>query len=546
MLQNSFFLNYKNHEAVLQNIAIILSILLVVRCFYSNKYFSVLSLIRKLASDTALYGVSSILGRLLNYALVPLHTLVFVSGEMGVVNNFYAWVAILNVVYTYGMETSFFRYAKNEDFHKYYNLILSAVIVSSIGLSALVIGLATPITNALKYPGKELFVIWLAVILATDAIVAIPFARLRAEKKARQFATVRVVNIALNVFFNLFFLWFCRNIYDGNFLTFLQPAVRSFYQPDFGVGYIFLANLLANLMFFPMLWNLFRDFKFQLDWKTFKPVFNYGYPILIMGLGGTLNQVFDRISLRDLLPDNFYPNRTPEQALGIYGNVYKLSIFMNLAVQAFRYAAEPFFFAQAENKNSPRIFANVMKWFVIACCLIWLGVSANLNWLAPIFLRRPEYMEGIVVVPVLLLGNLFLGIYYNVSVWFKLTDKTYFGTYFTLFGAVVNVLLNIILVPKMGYMGCAWAFAFSCMLMTIFCYVLGEKHFPVPYPIKKILLHLIFCNILILAVLRVKIDNYILQLTYQFFACGLYAGFIFLTERKNLKRQSGSANQKQD
>ena len=494
-----------------------------------------MSLLKKLASDTALYGVSSILGRLLNYALVPLHTAVFASAEMAITNNLYAWVAILNVVYTYGMETSFFRFAKKGEEKKYYDLILSAVVVSSVVLSGLVWVLADPLSDLLGYPGKALFIRWLAIIVATDAIVAITFARLRAEKKARRFATIRVVNIALNVFFNLFFLWFCRQVYEGHFLGDLQPAVQRIYNPDFGVGYIFLSNLLANLMFFPLLLDLFRDFRFRFSWQTFKPVLNYGYPILIMGLGGTLNQMFDRISLRSLLPEHFYPNRTPEQALGIYGNVYKLSIFMNLAVQAFRYAAEPFFFAQAENTNSPRIFANVMKWFVIACCVIWLGVSVNLSWLAPIFLRKPEYLEGLAVVPVLLLGNLFLGVYYNLSVWFKLTDRTHFGTYFTVLGAFLNILLNVVLVPNMGYMGCAWAFALSCMAMTVACYTLGEKYHPVPYPVKKILLHLILCNVLILVILHFKTENAVLQMLFSVGACGVYGGFIFLTERRNRK-----------
>jgi O-antigen/teichoic acid export membrane protein len=492
-----------------------------------------LSLLRKLASETALYGLPSILGRTLNFLLVPLQTAVFAPAETAVMISLYTVIGFLNVVYTYGMETSYFRFAQT-DARKFYDLILSSVLVSSVVLSGLMMLLATPFINFLGFPGQEKLVFWTAVIVAIDAIAAIPLARLRQEKKAKHFAFVRMSNILLNIFFNVFFLIFCKDIFEGKYLAGLQPVVKLVYFPELGIGYVFLANLLANLTLLPMLLPQLRDFRFRFELKMLSPVWNYGYPILIMGLAGTANQLFDRLSLDKLLPENFYLHRTSAEALGIYGNVYKLSVFMNLAVQAFRYAAEPFFFSQAQDKNSPKTFALVMKWFVIACCLIWVVVSVNLN-IFGLLLRRPEYREGLAVVPVLLLGNLFLGVYYNLSIWFKLTDKTYFGTYLTLLGAAVNILLNFLLIPHMGYMGCAWAFCISSLVMTLACYLLGEKHYPVPYPLRKILFYLIFSNLLILFFQYFQLDNFLINSSMHLLACVFFAGIVFVLEPRQMR-----------
>lgn len=495
-----------------------------------------MSVLKKLAGETALYGVSSILGRLLNYALVPLHTAIFLPDEMAITVKLFAYVALLNVVYTYGMETAFFRFAsKSDNPEKYYNVALTAIMITSTFFSLLIIVLATPITNYLSYPGTENLIIWLAMILAVDAVVAIPFARLRLEKKPKQFVFARMANIFINVGLNFFFLWFCRGVYEGNFMVSLQPAVSALYNPALGVGYIILANLIANLAFFPLLWPLFKKFRFVPDRQTITAMWQYGYPILIVGLAGTVNLMFDRMFLSRLLPEGFYPGRTSEDALGIYGNCYKLSIFMSLAIQAFRYAAEPFFFSQSENKNAPGVFADVTRWFIIVCAGIWLGVSVNLGWLGPLFLRREIYWEGLRVVPVLLLANLFLGVYYNISAWFKLTDRTRYGTYFTIAGAGITAILNIALIPVLGYMGCAITFLVSCVIMTALCYGLGQKYYPVPYRLKSALGYIGGAGLLIIISYTLEIAHPVIRTGFHGLLCVIFLAAILLIEKPSFR-----------
>ena len=303
-----------------------------------------MSILKKLAGETALYGLPSILGRSINFLLVLLHTFAFAPGESGILTELYLYVAFLNIIYTYGMETSFFRFANQHDPKYYYNLILSAVIITSIFFSGLIIIFSSSIAETLHYPGKGMYITWLAIVVAIDAVVAIPFAKLRFEKKAKWFASVRMINILLNVGLNLFFLIFCKDVYEGKYLPALRPIINLIYFPSLGVGYVFLANLLANISFLPLLFKQFLDFRFIFNYQKFKVVLNYAYPILFMGLAGVLNLMFDRTALKYLLPEGFYPHYSSQEALGIYGSCYKLSVFMSLVVQAFRYAAEPFFF----------------------------------------------------------------------------------------------------------------------------------------------------------------------------------------------------------
>ncbi len=490
-----------------------------------------MSVLKKLAGETALYGLPSIVGRSIYFLLVSLHTFAFNAEESGIQIKLFTYVAFLQILYTFGMETSFFRFATKDNFKAYYNLIFSAVMLVSGVFSLIFILFSVPIASFLGYAGHERYIIIMALVVALDGIVAIPFARLRLERRPRRFAFIRMVNILLNVFLNVFFLWFCRDVYNGKYLSFLQPVVSAIYYPAFSVGYVFLANLIANLVFLPLMWDLLRDFRFKIDWKAFKPVWEYGYPILIMGIAGTANQLFDRLTLDKFLPEGFYPGRSSEAALGIYGSCYKLSILMNVVVQAFRYSAEPFFFSQSADKNAPGTFALVMKWFVIACAVLWLAISVNLNWIAPLFLRRPEYLEGLAVVPVLLLGNLLLGVYYNLSVWFKLTDRTYYGTWLTFLGAGVNIILNILLIPFIGYMGCAVAFLLSCAAMTVACYLLGNKYFPVPYSVVSAAGYVLSAAVLIWLVGSISFTNPLLTTTFHLAITITYLAVIVYVEK---------------
>ncbi len=494
-----------------------------------------MSVLKKLAGETALYGVSTMLGRLLNYLLVPLHTSLFLPGELAIQVQLYAYAGFSLVLYTFGMETAFFRYARNEqDRNQYYNLILSAVILVSCFFSGLLFVFAGTVAALIRYPESVNLIRMFALIMATDAIVSIPFARLRLEKKGKKFVAIRVSNILLNIGLNIFFLIVCRDIHDGKYLSIFQPAVNLFYNLLDAPDYIILANLLANLLFFPLLRREFLTFRFVYNKTLFKPVWVYAFPIMVMNIAGVTNLLFDRAFLQFLLPQNFYPGRTTEDAIGIYGSCFKLSIFMNLAIQAFKYAAEPFFFSKAEDKNAPQLFAKVTKWFLIICTLMWVAICLNLDLLALLFLKKKIFHEGLAVVPWLLAGFLFLGIYYNIATWFKLTDKTQYGTYFAVGGAAVVILLNLILVPWIGYLGCAIAFAVSGFTMMCLCYYFGQKFYSVPYEIKTGLAYLAAAALLICASSFFKISDIWISVPVHTLIILVFAFAIAWQERDSL------------
>lgn len=493
-----------------------------------------MSVLKKLAGETATYGVSTMLGRLLNYLLVFLYTQ-FDPSLLAIQAQLYAYAGFFFIVYTFGMETAFFRFAKKEtDRQSYYNLILSAVMVVSVTISALIIVFAEPVARLIEYPEESELVRLMALIMAIDGIAAIPFARLRMEGKAKKFVRVRIINIMLNIGLNVFFLVLCRNIYEGDYLSALQPAVALIYAPDQPAAYIVIANLIANLTFFWFLRQELSAFRFVWSRRVFKPVWVYAWPIMIMNLAGTTNLLFDRMSLQYLLPEGFYPGRSTRDAIGIYSQTLKLSIFMNLAIQAFKYAAEPFFFSKSEDKNAPEVFADVMKWFVIVCVLMGVGICLNLPLLADIFLKRKIYHEGLPVVPWMLLGFLFLGIYYNLATWFKLTDKTEYGTYLTVAGASTTAALNILLVPVLGYLGCALAFAASSVLMATLSYLFGQKFYPIPYRVGSALGYVLFGSLVVAAASLFPRLDFWPQLALGLVGTAAFAVVILIIERNSL------------
>ena len=494
-----------------------------------------MGVLKKLASETALYGVSTMLGRLLNYLLVPLHTSLFLPAELAVQVQLYSYAGFALVLYTFGMETAYFRYATQEaDKKQYYNLILSAVILVSVFTSGLLFVFAEQVAQFIQYPENGNLVRWFAAIMAIDAIVSIPFARLRLEKKALKFVSIRVSNILIYIGLNLFFLIVCRDIHNGNYLQLLRPFIDRFYNPLHAADYIVLANLIANFLFFPMLWKELTDFKFVFNREIFRPVWVYAFPIMIMNVAAVTNMLFDRIFLQFLLPKNFYPGRTTKDAIGIYGQCIKLSVFMNLAIQAFKYAAEPFFFSKGEDKNAPPLFAKIMKWFIIVCVAMWVGICLNLDILAELFLKKKIFHEGLVVVPWLLAAFLFLGVYYNLATWFKLTNKTQYGTYLTLTGAFIVIVLNVILVPILGYLGCAIAFAGSSFTMMVLCYYLGQKYYPVPYNVKSALTYITIGGIIIYCSSLVKFPGLWISVPIHFLIFTVYVTCVGFIERKSL------------
>lgn len=460
-----------------------------------------MSQLKRLAGDTAIYGVSSILGRSINYLLVMLHTAVFLPAEMGVFAVLYSAAGILNVAYTFGMETAFFRFANKADSQKAYNAACTTVFLISSVLSALIIFNASSIATVIGYPDTSLYVIWLGIILWMDGILAIPFARLRQENRAKTFATLKVGNILINVILQLIFLLLLPHLAASGYLT-------EFYNEDLGIGYIILANLIANALFFPFLWNYLKVIRPTFNREYLKPMLAYAWPIFLMGIAGMINEMLDKILLEHLLPDEFYKNMDSTAAVGVYSQTFKLSIFMLLAIQAFRYAGEPFFFSHANSKDAPVLFARVMHYFVILSLLMLVVVSINVNLIAQIFLRDPAYRVALYLVPILLLGKFFYGVYVNLNVWFKLTDKTIYGTYFSILGAIITIAGNLILIPVIGFLGSAIASVFCYLVMALACYIKGRQHYPIPYKFGKLTPYFIAALVLVPLAFYFKHPNF--------------------------------------
>lgn len=500
-----------------------------------------MSTFKKLASDTALYGLSTILARSINFALAPIQTYAFQEpSELSSNVTLYAWIGVLMAMYTLGLETAFFRFAARakgeenaEERVQIFNRTTSIVLVASILPTILIVVFASQIAHFLDYPGQERFITWSALLLAIDAIVAIPFARLRVENKAKRFVRAKVINILINVGLCAFFIVFCKDISEGDYLPALQPMASFIYRPEIGPGYILLANLIANGLYFLILRDAFAGFRFTFKWPAVQTLLIYSFPIMLTSLSGVVNQLTDRLLLQHFLPDGFYAGLTSKDALGIYGNCLKLSIFMALAINSFKFAADPFFFSRAEDKNSPKILADVTKWFVIVCVVLWVGVSLNLDIIG--LSLSANYRVGLDVVPILLLANLLLGVYYNISFWFKLSDKTKYGTLITVVGAIITIVLNIVLIPRMGYMGCAWAFLMSTLTMTVMCYWLGELHYPVPYHVGSALFYISTAALLIYGAGFIKIPNLWVSVPYHLALLLLYLGVIAVVERDTVK-----------
>ncbi len=501
-----------------------------------------MSTFKKLAGDTALYGISTILGRLINYALVPIQTYAFTKPASMASNvEFYSWIGVLLVLYTLGLETAFFRFmARSNDQpaaekNRIFNQSLSLVVAISVLSTLVLYSLAPQITVWINYPGQERFVRWSALLVAIDAIMAIPFARLRVENRAKEFVRAKLTNIGIVVLLNVFFIVLCKDITEGKYLTALQPLANRIYDPRIGPGYIFLANLIGNALYFLILRRAFRGFRFQLNGPQSRALVAYAFPIMLTNLAAVLNLLTDRLFLRYALPDGFYPGLTSEAVLGIYGNCLKLSMFMAVAIQSFKFAADPFFFSQAEDKNAPTLLADVTKWFVIICVLIWVVVSLNVDLLGHLFLRAKAYRLGLDVVPLLLLGNLLLGVYYNIAFWFKLSDKTRFGTIITVVGTATTIALNLLLIPVLGYMGCAVAFALSSFVMTAICYWLGERYYPVPYHVGSAVGYVVGAGLLIFLSGQIHISNLWIAVPYHLALAGLFVAVVGVIERDTFR-----------
>ena len=436
--------------------------------------------LKKLAGQTAVYGLSSIVGRLLNYLLVPLYTRHFTTAEYGEVTTLYAFVAFLVIILTYGMETAFFRFSQREQNKKlvYSTSLISLLISSALFVAAILLN-ADNIASALHFGGHPEYIEWFALIIGLDAVSSISFAQLREHNKAARFALIRLVNIFVNIGLNLFFIIYCPFAIKNNLPS--AEFVQSIYSPEMGIGYIFIANLAASGLTILMLIPEMTSSLWRFDFFLWKKMMWYAMPLMIAGLAGITNETIDRLLLKYLLPTDI-----ADSEIGLYGAFYKLSIIMTLFVQTFRFAAEPFFFNQEGNQNAKRVYADVMKYFIIITAIIFLAVTVYYDIVIGFIGKDYHDERGAIIVPILLLANLFLGIYYNLAVWFKLTEKTKYGAYLSIFGAVITLALNIVLIPQIGFVGSAWATLVCYAAMMVASYFMGRKHYPIPYNIKRI------------------------------------------------------------
>ncbi|HEY8511561.1 MAG TPA: polysaccharide biosynthesis C-terminal domain-containing protein [Cyclobacteriaceae bacterium] len=475
-----------------------------------------MSKIKRLAGETAIYGLGSILPRVINFVLILPHTSVFNPAEYGVITDVYAWVAFLNVLYTFGMETAFFRFATKEGAEPatVFNTAQTAVTIITLALSTFFIAFAGPLAAQMDIPEHRDYIVWLTAIVAIDALVAIPFARLRLEKKAARFALYRIINVLIIVVLNFYFL-------------------KVAYDPEIGVAYVFLINLLANALYIVFFLPVFIHWRPALEKRLFYAMLVYAFPIMLTGLAGTTNEMFSRITLREWLPENFYPGRSSAYALGVFGANYKFAVFMNLVIQAFRFAAEPFFFSNAREKDSRRLFAMVNHYFIVTCCLLLLAIGVNLDVLRH-FLRSEAYWEGLSIVPILLTAYLFLGVYYNLSVWFKLTDRTYYGTIISLGGAAVTIIANYILIPIAGYVGSSWAALICYFSIAAACYLTGRRFYPIPYRVGTDLTYIVLTVLLVYGVNTLPFEGASEFLAHNLVVLAV-AGLVFLIERKGLR-----------
>lgn len=430
--------------------------------------------IKHLAKQTAVYGLSSIFARLINYIITPLYTYHFLPEAYGVYASFYAYTALLLAVLGMGMETAYFRFHKQE---KSFDVIMSFLLVIAFLFFLLVNLFAVQISGFLfdTTAAYVLFIRLFSGIIICDLLLALPFARLRLSQKALQFASFKLLNIVLTVLLNLFFILILKNSSEQVTHPFHQK-LGNLYQENIGIGYAFIANLVASIVSILCFYKVFQKIKWNWNTSLLKPYLRYAMPLVLVSCGGIVNEVADRILLKIYVPGDEIQKLA---AVGLYSAAYKIAILLSIFIQAFRYAAEPFFFKHHQQNGETKVYAQVMNYFTATTCLVLLFVVANLDWLQ--YFNAPIYKQGTTIVPILLFANLFLGMYYNLSVSYKLSDRTFAGAAIALFGSLITITINVIFIPYFSYVASAWATLICYASMLVLSYFWGQKFFRINY-----------------------------------------------------------------
>ena len=449
--------------------------------------------IKKLAGQTLWYGVPTIASRFLGYLMNLSLPFIFKQpGTTADLTQVYAIIPFLNVLFTYGMETAYFRFSQEEDRNRLYNTLSVSLLTSTILFTAFLWMFRAPIAEAAGLQKHPQYVAWMCWIIFFDTLATLPFARLRQEGRPRKYAFVRVAGIMINILVVILFLGILPAYAKKNENSF----INFIYNAEDPISYYLLGNLCGSIFTFLLLWKEVKDIKFDFSSALWKKVMHYSYPLIIVGLGGMINDMLSRLVYRHVV--DVSPAEADKE-LGVFGNLYRLAVLVTVMIQAFRMAAEPFFFNRSKDESAPKTYARVMKFFVIACCFMFLFIGLYrdvLEWV--ITLKADAWGEGIYIVPILAMGNIFLGIYYNLSIWYKLTNKNMYGAVITFSGALITVLLNIILIPKYHYLGAALATFLCYLFMMITSYFLGQKYYPIPYAKKKLIAYLVIVTLLYL------------------------------------------------
>lgn len=456
-----------------------------------------MSVYKKFLGQTMVYGISTILSRLLNFILTPIFTRTYAAAAYGIFTKMYSYASLINAVLAFGMETTFFRYLNKHEDRKQQVYNNSFLVIAFVSVLFLVTGLVftDPITkwllnnNMSQFQDQRRYVQYFLWLLFSDAICIIPFAKLRADGKPFRYSLLKFINILSYVCFSLFFIYVVPAIIKHNWPT--AHFFAGFFREKW-IGYVFIANLVASLITFILLIPEFLKLQLKFDKAMFMTMLSYSWPVLVANLSFIINENLDKILL-----DKY----STEAQVGIYGAVCKIAIFMSIFNTAFRLGAEPFFFSHAKNANAKQTYATILQYFVIALAILFVALVANIEILKLFISRdaahRAEYWVGLPAVPYLLLGYVCLGIYMNLSVWYRLSDQTRFGLYISLVGAFITIVFNMLLIPKYGYMGSAWVSMAAYATMTIISYILGQKYYPIPYNLKKILAYLIVSTVIV-------------------------------------------------
>jgi O-antigen/teichoic acid export membrane protein len=493
-----------------------------------------LSGIKKLAGQTLWYGVPTITSRFLGYLMNLSLPLIFAQPSVTAdLTQVYAIIPFLNVLFTYGLETAYFRFSQDIDKDRLYNTLSVSLIASTIFFTALLLLFKDTIAGWANLDKHPEYITWMAGIIFFDAISTLAFARLRQENRPKRYAFARIAGVLMNILVVVLFLGVIPKYAKENPNTFLG----TFYNKDVGIGYYLIGNLAGSILTFLILRKEFAQIRFRFDPILWKKVLHYASPLIIVGMGGMINDMLSRLIYQHVVD---LPEKQAKTELGIFGNIYRLAVLITIMIQAFRMAAEPFFFNQSKEENAPRTYARIMKFFVIACCFMFLFISLYIDVVGWFFeaIDRPAWVEGLEIVPLLALGNIFLGIYYNLSIWYKLKHKNMLGAVITIGGAVITIVLNILLIPKYHYLGAAIA-TFCCYLfMMITSYILGQKYYPVPYARKKLIAYLVLV-LVIYGIHRGLVylwDNNWFNLAVATLLLALFSLFVIKIERKELEK----------